>query len=312
MENQNQYKFTEGEIHRFKIVGYTEIPGTSESFYILINPLGGKHLLKAIHYKHYDLHEGQTIHCKIDKINCSGKIYLEPENPIYKEGEIYSFELIKIINQVNSVGEEEKAAIVKDKFGIELTCSLPIDFEAEQNETRIKCKVLRIKKGELFLSVPESQQKTQLRIGKNYCFKVVNIKKLEKKIDYYILKDDFDNSYSLKKDMYQHYEFKIGQKVECTVTKYHTDSHLKIEPVHPHYKIGKNYKFKYLKTVEEKDPLGEKEFIIIVKDIYGIETKVRSGLDHLKTDFPEKINCNVEGIRKGKAILSLVKGKRQK
>ncbi len=305
MENQNQYKFTEGEIHRFKIAGYTEIPGTGESFYILINPFGGKHLLKAVHYKHYGLQKDQTIHCKIDKINCSGKIYLEPENPIYKEGEIYEFVLIKIIDQVNSVGEEEKAAVVKDEFGIELTCSLPVNFDIEQNARNIKCKVLRIKKGELFLSIPESQQKTRLRIGKNYCFKVTDIKKLEEGLDYYILKDDFDNSYSLKKDMYGHYEFKINQKVECTVTKYHTDGHLKIEPVHPHYKVGKTYLFKYLRTMKEKDPLGKNEFVIIVKDIYGIETKVRSNLTYFKTDFPEKISCKVEGIRKGKAILAL-------
>ena len=33
--DQNQYKFTEGEIHQFKVAGYTEIPGTDESFLIL-------------------------------------------------------------------------------------------------------------------------------------------------------------------------------------------------------------------------------------------------------------------------------------
>ena len=57
--------------------------------------------------------------------------------------------------------------------------------------------------------------------------------------------------------------------------------------------------------MKEKDPLGKNEFVIIVKDIYGIETKVRSNLTYFKTDFPEKINCKVEGIRKGKAILAL-------
>ncbi|MGM0505351.1 MAG: hypothetical protein ACQESQ_12065, partial [Bacteroidota bacterium] len=72
--NKNQYKFTEGEKHLFTITGFTEIPGTDESYYILKNPFGGKHLLKANHYKHYQLNKGQVIKCKIDKINCSGKI----------------------------------------------------------------------------------------------------------------------------------------------------------------------------------------------------------------------------------------------
>ena len=94
--NSNQYKFQEGEIHPFKVVGFTEIPGTEESFFILQNSFGGKHLLKAISYTHYDLQIDTTINCKIDKINCSGKIYLEPENPIYKEGKIYDFKFIEI------------------------------------------------------------------------------------------------------------------------------------------------------------------------------------------------------------------------
>lgn len=307
MVKHNQYKFTEGEVHPFIVSGFTEIPGTDESFFILINPFGGKHLLKSIHYKHYNIQVNQTINCKIDKINCSGKIYLEPENPIYKEGNIYEFEFVKTTNQTNSVGEEEKVAIVQDQFGIEQKCSLTEDYNLENLTKTIQCKVLRIKKGELFLAIPESdEQKNSLKIGKKYCFKVRDIKPLENNLDYYILKDDFDNSYSLKKDMYKHYEFVEGQNVECTVTKFHTDGHLKIEPVHPHYKIGKKYLFNYLKTIEEKDPLGKPEFVILVKDIYGIETKVRSSLDYLKTDFPEKIKCKVEGIRKGKAILSLV------
>ena len=306
--NKNQYKFTEGEVLQFKITGDTEIPGTDESFYILENPFGGKHLLKAFGYKHYNLQINQKINCKIDKINCSGKIYLEPENPIYKESKIYDFEFVKIIDHVNSVGEKEKAVIVKDQLGIDIICSLPNNNTLCRNHKSVKCKVLRIKKGQLFLSHPESELfHKSLKIGKKYWFTVVDIKELENRIDYYILKDEFNNSYSLKKDMYEHYSFGIGQKIECTVTKYNTDGHLKIEPVHPHYEIGKSYSFKYLRTIKDTDPLGKEENVIIVQDIYGVETKVRSqNISNLKNPYPEYLNCKVDGIRKGKAILSLI------
>ena len=308
VSNQNQYKFSEGEVHQFKVTGYTEIPGTDESFYILENRFGGKHLLKAFNYKHYNLKTDHKIKCKIDKINCSGKIFLEPENPVYKEGKTYEFDLFKIIDQINSVGEKEKAAFVKDQFGIEITCSLPDDLILDHNLKKIKCKVLRIKKGQLFLSYSESESKRNLlNIGEKYWFTLTQIKKLEHKTDYYILKDQYDNSYSLSKDMYEHYAYEIGQKVECIVTKYNTDTHLKIEPVHPHYEIGKTYSFKYLRIIKDFNPLGEEENVIIVQDVYGVETKVRSqNISNLKSPYPEYLNCKVDGIRKGKAILSLV------
>ncbi len=306
--NKNQYKFTEGEQHLFTITGFTDIPGTGESFYILKNPFDGKHLLKANHYNHYNLKEGQQITCKIDKINCSGKIFLEPENPKYKEGEIYEFDLVKIIDHINSVGKKEKAAVVKDVFGIETICSLPENYKIDLRSKIIKCKVLRIKKGQLFLAVPVIKKIVkQPEIGKKYWFTIVDIKPLEKNIDYYILQDEFDNLYSLKKEMYQHYGFKVGQNVECVVTKFHTDSHLKIEPVHPYYEVDKTYLFKYLRTEKETNPLGKEESVMIVEDVYGVETKVRSSdsvnLTEKKTKF---IDCKVEGIRKGKAILSFV------
>lgn len=304
-ENNTQHKFKEGETHLFTIDGFTEIPGTEESFYILKNQSGGKHLLKSIHYKHYNLKIDQEINCKIDKINCSGKIYLEPENPVYKVGQTYSFDFIKIIDHVNSVGEKEKAAVVKDLFGEEIICSLPKDWKLSGNIKDLQCKILRIKKGELYLAIPETKTSdNKLSIGQNYWFTVIETKPLEKSIEHYILKDANENLYSLKKDMYEHYGFTIGQKVECTVTKFHNDGHLKIEPVHLHYQVGKIYSFKYLRTEKDFDPLGKEENVILVEDIYGVETKVRSRDIISDRKFGKTIQCKVDGIRKGKAILS--------
>lgn len=307
MSTNNQYKFNEGEVHSFLINGFTEIPGTDEFFFILKNKFGGKHLLKSIHYNHYNLQVGETIKCRIDKINCSGKIYLEPENPKYKVEETYSFKIKTIIDQINSVGENEKAAVVIDDFGKEINCSLPTDFKIAPKQDKLNCKVLRIKKGELYISISEyKSENISKQIGKDYWFEISNIKKIKNNEDYYILKDENNNSYSLKVDMYKHYNFQINQKIKCTVTKFNTDGHLKIEPIHPHYIIGEVYSFNYLRTIEETDPLGNKEYVVIVKDILGVETKVRSQNIHSNKSFSETIQCRVDGIRKGKAILSFV------
>ena len=302
---KNQYKFEEGEIHVFRITGFIKIDEINESFFVLKNKFGGKHLLKSHYYKHYKLKVNQELKCKIDKINCSGKIYLEPENPIYKEGSIYNFDLVEIIDHINSVGKSERAALVKDKFDNQIICSIPNDIDLNERKT-IKCIVLRIKKGQLFLSTSQGDlNNNQLKIGETYWFILDSIKKITN-TQYYILKDDFDSYYSLRKDMYQHYNFKLKEKIKCFVTKYNTDGNLKIEPIHPYYKINNIYSFKVLRIDENIDPLGNKEKIIIVNDIYGIETKVRSiNIDTNINKF-DYIKCKVDGIRKGKAILSLL------
>lgn len=304
---QNQYKFTEGDVHLFKIIGFTEIPDSEESFFILENPFGGKHLLKSIYYKQYNLKIGDTINCTIDKINCSGKIYLEPENPYYKQGVIYEFEVIRIIDQTNSVGENEKVILVKDSLGRENRCSLPDNISSSQIKQKIKCKVVRIKKGVLYLIYPEMEStKKFLQVGKIYSFTVKEIKNLDG-IDYYILNDDFNNSYSLKADMYKQYNLCIGRQVNCTVTKFNTDGHLKIEPEHPYYKVGRTYAFKFLRIENDNNLLDKDSKVIIVLNVYGIETKVSSYKPEIfDKPMPEYLHCLVEGVRKGKAILSIL------
>jgi len=304
---QNKYKFQEGENHLFKLTGITEIPGTGESFFILENQFGGKQLLKAIHYLHYNMKVGDDIDCRIDKINCSGKIFLEPENPFYKQGETYEFEVLRILEQLNSVGESEKVIIVKDSFGHENRCSLPENISPSQIGKKIKCKVVRIKKGVLYLIHPEMESTIKLlQVGKNYSFTVKEIKNLDG-INYYILNDDFNNSYSLKVDMYKQYNLCIGRQVNCTVTKFNTDGHLKIEPEHPHYKVGKTYAFKFLRIDNDNDPLNKESKIITVLDVYGIETRISAyNPEILNKPIPEYLHCKVEGVRKGKAILSIL------
>lgn len=304
--NTNQYKFSEGESHRFKIAGYTEIPNTNDSFFILENKFGGKHLLKAWPFKHYNLKIGGEVVCRIDKINCSGKIFLEPENPFYQPGKIYDFDVIRIATQTNSVGETENAIIVKDRFGHENSCPLPDSINPDQIVEKVKCKVVRIKKGQLFLIHAETENTRKLlQIGEKYKFTVHEIKDINK-VKYYILHDDFGNSYSLKLDMYKHYNLCIGRQVECTVTKFGSDGQLKIEPTHPHYKIGKTYPFKFLRIDNDPNLLDKDSKIIIVLDVYGIETKVSSYKPGIfDNPIPEYLHCMVEGVRKGKAILSI-------
>ncbi len=74
-------KLEEGKTYMFNAVKSVELPG-GEANLMLIGPDGRKYLLPLTYYKGYDLVSPGPVKCKIDKINCSGKVFLEPANPL--------------------------------------------------------------------------------------------------------------------------------------------------------------------------------------------------------------------------------------
>ena len=68
----------------------------------------------------YHLKTGQTINCRIDKINCTGKIFIEPEHPYYKLGEIYEFPLVRIEKKNNLADSNEIFVVFTDVFNNEI------------------------------------------------------------------------------------------------------------------------------------------------------------------------------------------------
>ena len=78
--------FKVGESYSFQIFKTVDI--SNEEFYMLLDPNGNKYLLPAINYKPYNFKIGEWIKCRIDKINCTGKMYIEPNHPVYKENTV--------------------------------------------------------------------------------------------------------------------------------------------------------------------------------------------------------------------------------
>ena len=112
-------------------------------YYVLQDLNGLKHFLPAGYYRNYGFQPGDEISCKIEKINCTGRIFLEPKHPTYAEGEIYEFEFISY-----SETDKEKIVIVREIGGN--TVDVPIygnDKIDLIEEKRIRCIVKSIKKG---------------------------------------------------------------------------------------------------------------------------------------------------------------------
>ncbi len=118
-------------------------------YYILEDVNGLKHFMPAEFYEFYNMKPGDEIICKIDKINCTGRIFLEPKHPIYIEGEKYSFDILFMPGQNN-----KNMILVKDYFGngIEVP-GWGIEKIATINNNKVNCIVKSIRKGKPILEI---------------------------------------------------------------------------------------------------------------------------------------------------------------
>lgn len=134
--------FSEGEWFPFKIHNLVQLQ--DDAWYYVLQDINGlKHFMSAEYYESYGLIIGTEITCKIDRINCTGRIFLEPKHPYYKEGEIYYFKVISFSNS-----DADKALIVQDISENSIAVPVYNNANLEVNlENMVSCVVKRIKKG---------------------------------------------------------------------------------------------------------------------------------------------------------------------
>jgi hypothetical protein len=144
-------RLEEGKHYLFQVIGQV-ILQDEQSYFILEDPYKIRHLLPAWFYKNYGIEAGKSINCKVDKINCTGRVYLEPEHPYYVEGKFYSFPILHLTNHPHKV---KISIIVTDIFENEISVAYPKDIVNGKIENReavnISCKVANIRKGKPIL-----------------------------------------------------------------------------------------------------------------------------------------------------------------
>jgi hypothetical protein len=296
-------KLSEGEIHNFQVVKLVDIPEEGE-FFVLRHESGRRVLLSSQTYRHYNIKPGKSIACKIDKVNCSGKVYLEPKHPIYKENEEYEFEVLSCNKEKDD--HEYLTLIVADSFNNQIKVLVSESFELNEQK-KIQLKVTRIKKGVPILIHPtlsyNSDHFSRI-IGGKMLFFVKGMNKNDNNEDVYILTNNLGYSSELKVKHYQSYGFKPGDEIECTVYSHKNQKFLKVEPINPFYELGKEYNFKVVKDNLEYSDNDEDDLFLIVEDITGKKCGVqviRSQYKFLKQK--PSIKCRVIGYRKGRPKL---------
>ncbi|HUX54753.1 MAG TPA: hypothetical protein VMV56_10085 [Williamwhitmania sp.] len=294
----------EGETFLFNVLALKRIdPDSEQSFFVLEGPNGGKFLLPSHPYSAYGIKVGGKIACKIDKISCSGKIYLEPENPFYKVGNTYSFEVVKVETCSLQNGEKAEVAIVLDKFGD--TTGVNISKSIRSPKT-ITCLVIGIKKGQLYLEFGEdAADGANLEAGKWYDFQISGeyLHSDGKKNLILVSVSNGSRHFILAND-YEHYGLMVGQTISALVTRKGRNGYYYLEPKHPQYIIGNKYFFEIVDVTQFTRQEDNAE-IVLVTVIDWLQKKASFlWSDENLPLVGEKIQCQVIGLRKGKLILS--------
>lgn len=305
MQVDVKLKLEEGFKYPFEITGIIDLPDANE-YFVLKDPNNVKHLLLTRYYKNFNFTLGQTIQCRIDKINCNGKIYLEPDHPHYELGHTYEFPFQSIEDYTDNVGSLHQFAIFTDVFNNEI--KIPTDTLPKKMEPGITIKfvVSRIKKGRVYLNTNgQKEEFNHFEEGKYYYFRIIQFRLYPDNRSYYILKEDMKNSgdeftYKLRSKYFEKYGFKIGQSIQCRLVREENETYL--EPRHPYYTIGNVYTFDIIRDEFIIDyPKGEIDAYLLRND-YGKPVHIPKK-DVKGKVIDGKIKCTVSDIRKSRLYL---------
>lgn len=290
----------EGLTYPFLVIKDSVLPDGME-VWILQDISGQKILLEKKNYRQYPIHAGETISCRVDRINCSGKIYLEPPHPAYVDEKVYEFDIVK---RVENKGRGI-VAVVKDIFGNELNVVISTTTAGKIINNKVELKVKLLKKGIPVVIDPELDQKTAFVEKQEYVFLVEGLQELKNGVNFYVLRDLQENKYFIHAEWYENFDIRVGEQLVCEVVKIIGGGKPVLEPVHPVYQRGRTYRMAFVS--EEIFPSSKGEFrdVVTISDHQGEKFYI------LKKHFsgkkiPRIVTCRVEKYRKGKIFFEPV------
>lgn len=150
-----------------------------------------------------------------------------------------------------------------------------------------------------------NNQQGELEINRYYLFLLVKTTKMPDGIEYYVMEDIFGKRHLMEKDPYEHYGFKLGEKVEIRIDKVNCKGKVFFEPKHPRYGLGATVEAEFIGHGSECDKFNEEFPVLIVKDPEGHVSWVKPKNDEQrKPDFETDIlKCEVQRISKGRLVL---------
>ncbi|MBI5220111.1 MAG: hypothetical protein HY958_14380 [Bacteroidia bacterium] len=141
-------KLNLGDVMPFTIV--KKISVGEDEYYIFKSSSGTNYMVPSIYYNEYNFNIGQEIKGWVDKINCTGRIFIEPFHPHYNVGEVYSFDVVKILKPDDKIMTKD-VLIVMDILNSEW--EVEAAGKIKTMPQKVSCRVDIIKKGQLYLSL---------------------------------------------------------------------------------------------------------------------------------------------------------------
>ena len=141
-----------GEVYPFNFIKL-EMLGDGEQYMILEDLFGMRHMVMYGHFVNYNLTPGQKVNCRVDKVNCTGRVILEPEHPVYKIGAIAEFTILRI--EPGKSPDCRDVVIVSDLFGNEIHLEANTSV-LKLTDNKIDCLIDGLKKGKPVLRLAKT------------------------------------------------------------------------------------------------------------------------------------------------------------
>jgi hypothetical protein len=290
-------KLREGKSYNFVNLRTITLPGGDVNI-MLAAPDGKKYLLSLERYTSYDLPLKPLIRCKVDKINCSGKVFLEPEHPYYREGKSYLFSVVTGTPASDEM-TDEKLITIADKRG-ELFNIPAFLLKNHPGVKKIKLRIERITKGRLFFTAQrEKDDLENLEEGNTYRFMVDRIITGPDYETYYVVVDIYGREHLLNHRYYEHYGLSPGHDFTGRVIRYGTGRAKSIEPQNPWYSPGDIINVTVSSSVADES--GERYITEVIDSNGFIHNLVLNDMPSLPL-----IRCRIVRMKKGRPVLEIV------
>jgi hypothetical protein len=292
-------KIKEGNEYEFLVEKELTMPDNSRHF-VLKGPDQNKFLIPSATYSHYNIKTGTSIKCRIDKINCKGEVFLEPENPCYSENKSYLFEVTGYETRTDTAGERHDVVIVLDIFGNRIPVVYENDKVLPVIGSRLKLIVERITKGKIYLHKRTSREiNRHLKLDHDYEFEIIGLGKGMDDEEYFIMKDYCGITHTLSRKFYEYYGLEPGKRFNGRIIKYRKGGERIIEPENPFYKTGSLIR---LEIVSKLKNFINDSFMLNLRDAFGFVHCIEIPKEPVKG----YIDCRIVKIRKGKPLLEPV------